>query len=55
MKIISKEPSNEEWSRFLREGLNNWTEENPRNVKFDFTKMTKLFGLSYIFLARGSI
>ena len=49
MVLKSKEPNNQEWSRFVKDGLVNWSESNFSNVKYDFPKMTKLFGLSYIY------
>jgi hypothetical protein len=48
-EIQTKVPSAKDWHRFLHEGMTNWTESNESNVKYDFSKMTKLFGLSYIY------
>lgn len=45
----TKEPKSEDWARFVREGLKTWTDESPSNVAYVFTKMTKLFGLCYIY------
>jgi hypothetical protein len=49
MIFKTKEPPQEDYSRFVREGLTTWTEETPVNVRYPFARMSKLFGLSYIY------
>jgi len=44
----TKNPSNEDWNRFVKDGLT-WSDDQPTNVKYDFTKMCKLFGVSYLY------
>lgn len=49
MFFKTKEPNQNDWQRFVKEGLaNNW-DDNQSNVCYDFTKMSKMFGLSYIY------
>lgn len=46
MTIKSKLPSEEDWARFVKDGL---SMNQDTNVRYDFNKMTKLFGISYIY------
>lgn len=45
----TKNPTNKDYSRFIKDGLINYDDNSKSNVKYDFKKMSKIFGLSYIF------
>jgi hypothetical protein len=36
------------WNRFVREGMPEDFEDINSNVKYDFTKMSKMFGIYYL-------
>ncbi len=43
----TKPPNEKDWQRFVKEGLVNF--DGKTNVKYEFSKMCKIFGLSYIY------
>ncbi len=47
--FITPAPDKDQYDRFLKYGIKDWTNEDPTCVKYDFKDMMRLFGRSYIY------
>lgn len=45
----TQEPTDKDWKRFVTQGLQEWNDINKTNVIYDFKKMCKQYGLSYLY------